>query len=97
MYVFRSVHYACFICRKNFRFRPNQLSQDYTPTCPECHSIMFNMGPNFKAPKSNATKQWSIIETSRRQGIYRCYTKPVGQQMLEELPLTRSKIKGRAI
>lgn len=68
-------HYACFSCRKTFKRR---LLSDITECdqvaskeakCPECGSLMANMGKDFKAPKKEAIKEWKQLELLYSVGI----------------------------
>ncbi|GEJ46399.1 hypothetical protein [Chryseobacterium sp. ON_d1] len=36
--------------------------------CPECRSIMADLGKDFKAPKKTAAKEWKIIESLFKTG-----------------------------
>jgi hypothetical protein len=54
-------HYACFACRKSFkwphdpRVDPSKLPE---PKCPDCGGPMEPMGLDFKAPPRDHLKQW---------------------------------------
>lgn len=48
--------------------------------CPECGSLMADLGYDFKAPKKTAVKEWSIIESLYRIGksFYSCGCSGIG-------------------
>lgn len=48
--------------------------------CPECGSLMADLGLDFKAPKKTAVKEWSIIEGLYRIGksFYSCGCNGIG-------------------
>ena len=71
-------HYACFRCRKMFRqpqpwnlARPVELSDGEARevTCPQCGSLMHNMGLDFKAPRQTDVKQWQKVEVLFQHGF----------------------------
>jgi DNA-directed RNA polymerase subunit RPC12/RpoP len=68
-------HYACFKCRKTFKRR---LLSDIEgkeefylkeAKCPECGSLMANMGKDFESPKRENSKEWEHIERLYSVGI----------------------------
>ena len=68
-------HYACFKCRKTFK---RKLLSDITgkdasyaneAKCPDCGSLMANMGKDFEAPKKGSLKEWAHIERLYSVGI----------------------------
>lgn len=42
--------------------------ENRTIKCPECSSMMADMGKDFKAPKKTALKEWKIIESLFKTG-----------------------------
>lgn len=62
-------HYACFKCRKTFKRRllvdihggSNKSVEETPAKCPECGSIMADMGLDFKSPKRKEIKAWNHI------------------------------------
>lgn len=62
-------HYACFECRKTFKRRLisdiqdgyNKGFQENPAKCPECGSIMADMGLDFESPKKKDIKAWNHI------------------------------------
>lgn len=60
-------HYACFNCRKSFKW-PRDARQAPTEAtvgevkCPQCAGPMADMGKDFKAPKLRDTRQWRKVE-----------------------------------
>jgi hypothetical protein len=54
-------HYACFTCRKSYKWpreRFAQFEDVATPKCPQCAGPLEGMGLDFKAPRIDDTKQW---------------------------------------
>jgi DNA-directed RNA polymerase subunit RPC12/RpoP len=67
-------HYACFECRKTFK---RKLMWDIKRThedsveakCPECGSLMANMGLDFESPKKDNIKEWNHLRSLYSVGI----------------------------
>lgn len=60
-------HYACFDCQKTFKRRlwvdiKKGTKVDTVAKCPQCGSIMANMGKDFEAPKKGDHKAWQHIK-----------------------------------
>ncbi len=75
-YAFRDYkpHYACFKCRKTFKRkhlfdadRDNETSVE--AKCPQCQSLMGNMGLDFESPKMKDEKAWEHLEQLYSVGI----------------------------
>ena len=75
-------HFACFKCRKTFKRRlivdidrGKAYQKNYwqnihiAAKCPECASLMANMGLDFEAPKKNDKKAWQHMENLYESGI----------------------------
>ncbi|MGB8194470.1 MAG: hypothetical protein WCF67_21240 [Chitinophagaceae bacterium] len=67
-------HYACFECRKTFKRRLMwDIRRDHDSVaeakCPQCASLMANMGKDFEAPKMDDLKAWQHIKTLYSVGI----------------------------
>jgi hypothetical protein len=70
-------HYACFACRKTFKRRLlgdvldgySKDIQEKPAICPECSSVMADMGLDFKSPKKKDTKAWNHIATLYSVGV----------------------------
>jgi len=70
-------HYACFECRKTFKRRlisdikkgHDKNYKELPAKCPECQSLMANMGMDFEAPKKDDTKSWNHIKQLYHVGI----------------------------
>ena len=68
-------HFACFKCRKTFK---RNILSDITgkdvfylkeAKCPNCGSLMANMGKDFEAPKKGNVKEWEHIKRLYSVGI----------------------------
>ena len=67
-------HYACFECRKTFK---RKLMWDIKRThedsieakCPECGTLMANMGLDFESPKKNNINEWNHLRSLYSVGI----------------------------
>lgn len=42
--------------------------ENRTVKCPECSSVMADLGKDFKAPKKTAVKEWKIVESLFKTG-----------------------------
>jgi len=70
-------HYACFECRKTFKRRLlvdildgySTNVQESSAKCPECGSIMADMGLDFESPKKKDVKAWKHIALLYDVGI----------------------------
>jgi DNA-directed RNA polymerase subunit RPC12/RpoP len=67
-------HYACFDCRKTFKRRlMSDISRGeeskIVAKCPECGSLMANMGKDFESPKKKDAKGWEHIKSLYSVGI----------------------------
>ncbi len=70
-------HYACFDCRKTFKRRLiididggyNKNKKEIKAKCPECGSLMADMGLDFESPKRNDIKAWEHIKNLYISGI----------------------------
>jgi DNA-directed RNA polymerase subunit RPC12/RpoP len=67
-------HYACFECRKTFKRRLMwDIRRDNTSTveakCPQCGSLMANMGLDFASPPKDDIKAWEHIKRLYSVGI----------------------------
>ncbi len=70
-------HYACFQCRKTFKrrlandiLRNNDISKDQkSAKCPDCGSLMANMGLDFESPKKKDSKAWEHTYKLYKVGI----------------------------
>lgn len=70
-------HYACFQCQKTFKRRlmrdiDRDKGRDYVDIpakCPECGSLMADMGLDFEAPKKSNHKAWKHLQTLYKVGI----------------------------
>lgn len=67
-------HYACFRCRKSFKRRllsdiGGKAFDGKSAKCPECGSLMANMGKDFEAPKKDDVKKWQHLENLYVVGI----------------------------
>ncbi|MBA5791515.1 hypothetical protein H1R17_12880 [Flavobacterium sp. xlx-214] len=72
-------HYACFHCCKTFKRRLmtdiSRGKMDETEAkCPQCGTLMANMGLDFAAPKKDNLKEWKHIKDLYSVGIafYSC-------------------------
>lgn len=67
-------HYACFKCKKGFK-RKNlgditRAKIESKPFhCPECRSLMANVGLDCEIPKKSNTQQWKVLESLYEIGI----------------------------
>ncbi len=68
-------HYACFTCRKGFK-RKNlrDITEDKNIkskpfNCPECNSLMANVGLDCEVPKKKELKKWKVLESLFEIGI----------------------------
>ncbi|WP_222841965.1 hypothetical protein [Cystobacter ferrugineus] len=66
-------HYACFSCRKSFKWprdahRPPPSGTPDEVTCPQCGGPMACMGKDFQAPKQDDTRQWRKVEVLFQHG-----------------------------
>jgi DNA-directed RNA polymerase subunit RPC12/RpoP len=66
-------HYACFGCRKSFKWprdahapRPAEPSSDVK--CPQCGEPMSSMGLDFKPPPRHDTRQWEKVRVLLAHG-----------------------------
>src|SRR5690554_6221330 len=55
-------HYACFHCRKCFRYHQASV-------CPQCRGPLYPMGLDFKAPKQKDKEQWKVLKILYDHGI----------------------------
>ncbi|WP_231970233.1 hypothetical protein [Tenacibaculum jejuense] len=70
-------HYACFNCRKTFKRRLlsdinggyNKNEKESPAKCPECNSLMANMGLDFESPKKTDIARWKHLATLYKVGI----------------------------
>lgn len=67
-------HYACFTCRKAFKRRllrdiNRNETQEKPALCPDCGSMMADMGKDFEAPKKDDIKKWRHFENLYQVGI----------------------------
>jgi hypothetical protein len=68
-------HFACFECRKAFKRKllidlTGKNDYQVTPAkCPQCGSLMANMGKDFEAPKMTDIKVWDHVKTLYEVGI----------------------------
>ncbi|MBO2010443.1 hypothetical protein J4E00_15385 [Siccationidurans soli] len=68
-------HYACFECRKTFKRRllKDIKTPDAHPSaaakCPECGSLMADMGLDFKSPLRDDLKAWQHMRNLYAVGI----------------------------
>jgi hypothetical protein len=65
-------HYACFACRKSFKW-PHDPDVDPStlpaPICPQCRGPVEAMGLDFKAPPMDDGKQWQKVRILADHGI----------------------------
>jgi hypothetical protein len=65
-------HYACFACRKSFKW-PHDRNADVSslpaPICPQCRGPVEAMGLDFKAPPSDNVKQWQKVRILADHGL----------------------------
>lgn len=65
-------HYACFACRKSFKW-PHERNVDPStlpaPLCPQCRGPVEAMGLDFKAPLVDDEKQWLKVRILADHGI----------------------------
>ena len=65
-------HYACFACRKSYKW-PHDANADPStlaaPVCPQCRGPVEAMGLDFKAPPMDDVKQWQKVRTLADHGI----------------------------
>jgi DNA-directed RNA polymerase subunit RPC12/RpoP len=59
-------HYACFDCRKSFKWpqdahRPPPQDTPESVKCPQCGNPMSSMGLDFQAPKQRDVRQWKKV------------------------------------
>jgi hypothetical protein len=59
-------HYACFSCRKVFRYH----SGGREHLCPQCRGPLVSMGLDFKAPQQKDIEQWKVLEILHEHGIH---------------------------
>lgn len=67
-------HYVCFDCQKTFKRRLWQdikggAKVESDAKCPQCGSLMANMGKDFEAPKKGNNKAWQHIKDLYEVGI----------------------------
>lgn len=65
-------HYACFACRKSFKWPHDRHADPATlpsPVCPQCRGPVEAMGKDFKAPPAHAVKQWHKVRLLADHGI----------------------------
>jgi len=67
-------HYACFDCQKTFKRRlwldiRKGEKIESEAKCPQCGSLMANMGKDFEAPKKGDNKAWQHIKDLYEVGI----------------------------
>jgi DNA-directed RNA polymerase subunit RPC12/RpoP len=67
-------HYACFDCQKTFKRRlmwdiKRDDKSQVEAKCPQCGSLMANMGMDFAAPKMNGNKAWQHLRTLYSVGV----------------------------
>jgi hypothetical protein len=59
-------HYACFGCRKSFKRRlksdVDPHGEDQPARCPQCRSLMVDLGLDFAAPKQTDVAAWRVVE-----------------------------------
>ncbi|WP_224364266.1 hypothetical protein [Hyalangium versicolor] len=61
-------HYACFQCRKAFKWpldarqRPPKEQSPEAVKCPQCGEPMAGMGLDFRPPRQRDTRQWQKVE-----------------------------------
>lgn len=89
-------HYACFKCRKSFKRRlisdvyenSAELKQKEAK-CPECRSLMADMGLDFKAPKKSDIKAWNQLALLFEVGLtfHGC-----GCSSLEKIPKDKKEL-----
>lgn len=68
-------HYACFKCRKTYKRRllvdisenSNAISSE--AKCPQCKTLMADMGLDFKSPKKDNIKSWDHVSLLFEIGI----------------------------
>jgi len=62
-------HLACFTCRKMFNHKAASF-RDWSRKvdCPQCGTVLNDMGHDFKAPRKNDIKQWRKVELLFRRG-----------------------------
>lgn len=66
--------YACFKCRKSYKQKPvsdlkNEADKTASVLCPQCRTVMNNMGHDFKAPRQSGKKQWKKVEILFKHGF----------------------------
>ena len=72
-------HYACFTCRKSFKWPHDRTVDPRTlpaPVCPDCHSALEAMGLDFRAPPKDDLRQWRKVQILALRGICLLYTSP---------------------
>lgn len=65
-------HYACFACRKSFKWPHDRDVDPRTlrpPVCPDCRGPLEAMGLDFKAPPKDDLRQWQKVEVLALRGI----------------------------
>jgi len=65
-------HYACFACRKSFKWPHDRNADPSTlpaPVCPQCRGPVEAMGLDFKAPPIDDLKQWQKVRILADHGI----------------------------
>lgn len=65
-------HYACFTCRKSFKWPHDRNAHPSTlapPVCPQCGGALEAMGLDFKAPPADDAKQWQKVRALADHGI----------------------------
>ncbi len=71
------IAYACFACRKSFKFVPDDTRES---TCPDCGGSAYEMGRSFRTPGRAEVKQWLKVQTLFAHGFrffsYRSYDCP---------------------
>lgn len=65
-------HWACFACRKSFKWPHDRHADRATlpsPTCPPCGGPLESMGLDFRAPAANDLKQWQKVRLLADHGF----------------------------
>jgi phage FluMu protein Com len=76
-YAFRSYksHFACFNCQKTFKRRhlsdiTDNDKQEYVEAkCPQCATLMADMGLDFESPKKTENKKWEHLKLLYKNGL----------------------------
>lgn len=65
-------HYACFSCRKSYKW-PHDRNVDPatlpSPVCPQCGGPVEAMGLDFKAPPTDDVAQWEKVRVLADHGL----------------------------